>query len=480
MDPFGRGRNAYSKAAPSGHRGRGWTRTWRVLEQSSSAGTERLQLCPDIWVSWPGALDKIEAEIRTRTSSRVQPNFTCTCGKSYPRQECTAAALCWLSHAKVAVQKAIANASPRWSRKAGVGRVLRPGKVCSNRGSNRGGWVCGGDGCHTASCYHVRIYEKQRDRQKVNASSQTVGHCVHHNRHADAWRSDGQLLRRVLNHLRAHRKSENALRRRMVCAFRLTTKRSRRARIMLPAPQVSNAPPDLQARISAFAEAPQHLPVAQLTHRLAAPAGYPVTGMSTDCSATKPGASYLVGDGVAQCILRVDAERGTAFVAELHRNDVCTRGLHQGPCWSYARQGNAVWARLADLGDSRVCFSPRFAARSHLTRKLDRLCFKQVQVGNGESAWTRQTRLHKVFEGAGVTLKRSEARMLADLFPEKLCWFRDESGLVLDPSAVRCPKCMCGMRWSGTKRQRTTGLGMSSVFRSFCPCSGALPLPVAT
>ena len=291
--------------------------------------------------------------------------------------------------------------------------------------------MCGGHKSHTASCYSVRIFERQRDRPGASVNKQTGGHCVHDNRHIDAWLSNGQMLRSVLNHLRAHRKPEDALRFRLLSAYKLTIKRTRKAKLKLSAPKVSEAPPDLQPRVNAFAEASKQFPVEQLTHRLAAPAGYRVSAIGFESAACKPGAAYSVGDGVAQCILRIDTEFDTAFVAELHRNDVCTRAYHEGPCWSYARRGKPDWMRMAALGRHRVCFSPRFSARSHLTPKLEKLCFKQVRLGYGEGAWTRQTRLHKVFEGAGVTLTCAEARMLADMAPETCAGSAMRMGLSL-------------------------------------------------
>ena len=105
----------------------------------------------------------------------------------------------------------------------------------------------------------------------------------------------------------------------MVRAHKVTTRRTRRACIMLPAPQVSSAPQELQTRVAAFADAPNFLSVAQLAQMLAAPAGYRVPAIGIATSAAKPGAAYLVKDGVAQCILRLNHEFGVAYVAELRR-----------------------------------------------------------------------------------------------------------------------------------------------------------------
>ena len=74
----------------------------------------------------------------------------------------------------------------------------------------------------------------------------------------------------------------------------------------------------------------------------------------------------------------------------------------------------------------------------------------------------------------------SDARLLAELFPEKLCWFRAAHGADLDRASKACSKCMSPTRWSGTNGETRQAWACLPSFLAFCQRFGAPTSRVAS
>ena len=121
----------------------------------------------------------------TRIGAFLEPThsgYLCTCGQRHAPGAEVAAAVCWLTHTRVAVRSYLEGLLPSSSTPGKEGLWLSPGETCPACGDASGGWVCAGMDAHCCPCHEASLHclgAHSRTNLLQNEVQPLVRLCVH-------------------------------------------------------------------------------------------------------------------------------------------------------------------------------------------------------------------------------------------------------------------------------------------------------------
>jgi hypothetical protein len=287
-----------------------------------------------------------------------------------------------------------------------------------------------------------------------------------------AWESNGQVIDRIVAHLDTHRKADNALRLRLKRAFRKTRAKERPSRLAAQAPVPLPDDDVFKSRMDAFIQRGAEVSPARLLSRLCAPAAYAAPLLPAVHRGVVAGAVYKESAESALCVLRTKDDFEAVFVIPFRLQASCRK--HPGlQCWRCEPDSKTKWLKYSDITDlPRVLTTPRFRSNQELKRASRFVCFKVSAPRRCEAgAASNAERTIGVLRPTGAPLDAHDARALATFIPSRTAWYQHPDRTPLRPDRLKCTKCLqqSPLRFNGTKRLRSLGLGLGCLFEVLVP-----------